>query len=68
MSGSSRNEDIGGLGRQPTGKQPETDRNERVAQPAPKKGGILKALRRSPLVGEDAIPPRPNERGCKVDL
>ncbi len=33
-----------------------------------KKGGILEALRRSPLVGADAIPDRPFEPGRKVDL
>jgi hypothetical protein len=32
------------------------------------KGGILDALRRSPLVGADAIPARPFETGRKVHL
>ncbi len=34
----------------------------------PRQGGILEALRRSPLVGADAIPPRPFEPGRKVEL
>lgn len=34
----------------------------------PRKGGILEALRRSPLVGADALPARPFEPGRKVDL
>ena len=33
-----------------------------------RKGGILEALRRSPLVGADAIPDRLFEPGRKVDL
>jgi len=32
------------------------------------KGGILQALRRSPLVGADIIPVRPFETGRKVEL
>ena len=39
-----------------------------IAGKPPRKGGILKALRRSPLVGADAILPRPFEPGRKVDL
>ncbi|MDE0059764.1 MAG: hypothetical protein OXI22_07570 [Defluviicoccus sp.] len=39
-----------------------------VADGAPRRGGILEALRRSPLVGEDILPPRPFEPGRKVDL
>ncbi len=35
---------------------------------SPRKGGILQALRRSPLVGANVIPPRPFETGRKVDL
>lgn len=58
----------GGRQCQPTGKKPETGRVEDVAQPVPQKGGILKALRRSPLVGEDVVPPRPFEPGREVDL
>ena len=38
------------------------------ADGVPRKGGILEALRRSPLVGEDVVPPRPFEPGGKVDL
>ena len=34
----------------------------------PKKGGILKALRRSPLVGADLDLNRPVTRGRRVDL
>lgn len=34
----------------------------------PRKGGILEALRRSPLVGADVIPARPFEPGRKVDV
>src|SRR3546814_7323545 len=34
----------------------------------PRKGGILEALRRSPLVGADAVPARPLEPGRKLDL
>ena len=34
----------------------------------PRKGGILEALRRSPLVGADAIAPRPFEPGREVEL
>ena len=35
---------------------------------APHKGGILAALRRSPLVGVDLDLERPHEAGRKVDL
>lgn len=34
----------------------------------PKSGGILSALRRSPLVGADLDLSRSREEGCKVDL
>jgi hypothetical protein len=34
----------------------------------PTKGGILRALRRSPLVGADIAPARPFEIGRKVEL
>ena len=34
----------------------------------PKKGGILAALRRSPMVGADLDLTRPHEEGRKVDL
>ena len=39
-----------------------------IAGSRPRKGGILEALRRSPLVGADAIAPRPFEPGREVDL
>ena len=38
-----------------------------VAGEPPCKGGIVEALRRSPLVGADAIPTRPFEPGRKVE-
>ena len=52
---------------------PEADRlREAVSQSITgkpsRKGGILEALRRSPLVGADAIPDRLFEPGRKVDL
>ena len=34
----------------------------------PRKGGILEALRRSPLVGAEAIAPRPFESGRETEL
>lgn len=68
MSGSSGKRVTGQRRRQPVGKKPETDRVEGAARPAPPKGGIFKALRRSPLVGEDVVPPRPFELGREVDL
>jgi len=39
-----------------------------VAGEPPKPGGILTALRRSPLVGADLDLSRPREEGRKVDL
>jgi hypothetical protein len=39
-----------------------------VAGGSPKVGGILAALRRSPLVGADLDLSRPREEGRKVDL
>lgn len=42
-------------------------KRDAAGQP-PRKGRILEALRRSPLVGADAIPARPFEAGRKVDL
>jgi len=39
-----------------------------IAAEPPKKGGILDALRRSPLVGADLDLKRPETRGRKVDL
>ena len=44
-----------------------TLRSELGAQ-GPDRGGILAALRSSPLVGTDVISPRPKTRGRKVDL
>ena len=40
--------------------------NRSIAGEPPRKGGILEALRRSPLVGADVIPPRPFEPGREV--
>ena len=39
-----------------------------VSDGLPRKGGILDALRRSPLVGADLDLRRPRETGRKVDL
>jgi hypothetical protein len=39
-----------------------------IAGEPPKKGGILAALRRSPLVGADLDLTRPKEAGRKVDI
>jgi hypothetical protein len=39
-----------------------------VSGKPPKPGGILTALRRSPLVGADLAPTRPREEGRKIDL
>ena len=52
---------------------PEADRlratvRQGISGKAPRKGGILEALRRSPLVGADAVASRPFETGRKVDL
>lgn len=52
---------------------PEADRLRAVVTgcmegKSPRKGGILHALRRSPLVGADVIPPRSFETGRKVEL
>ena len=52
----------------PGEKGPDADSKRIATGRAPGKGGILDALRRSPLVGEDAIPPRPFDGGRKVDL
>ena len=53
--------------------EPESDRLRNLVSHgdgagAPRKGVTLDALRRSALVGEDAIPPRQFESGRKVDL
>ena len=50
---------------------PEADRLRAVvvrciAGQSPRKGGVLQALRRSPLVGADVIPPRPFEPSREV--
>lgn len=39
-----------------------------IAGEAPKRGGILAALRRSPLVGADLQVSRPRTHGRKIDL
>ena len=39
-----------------------------MAGDSPRRGRILEALRRSPLVGEEPIPSRPIESGRKIDL
>lgn len=39
-----------------------------VAGEPPRKGGILAALRRSPLVGAELDLTRPREKGRKVDI
>jgi hypothetical protein len=39
-----------------------------IAGEPPRKGGVLAALRRSPLVGADIDLRRPRERGRKVDI
>lgn len=42
--------------------------SQTIAGEPPKKGGILAALRRSPLVGANLDLARPHEDGRKVDL
>jgi hypothetical protein len=42
--------------------------SQAISGEAPRKGGILDALRRSPLVGADIAPVRPFETGRKVEL
>ncbi len=39
-----------------------------ISGEAPKKGGVLAGLRRSPLVGADLDPVRPFHEGRKIDL
>ena len=39
-----------------------------ITDPTPKKGGILAALRRSPMVGADLDLSRPQELGRKVEI
>ena len=64
---------IRSLARQLAEAGPEAERlrtavSQGLAGRTPRKGGILEALRRSPLVGEDVVPPRPFEPGREVDL
>ena len=42
--------------------------SQTIAGEPPRRGGILHALRRSPLVGADLAPDRPRETGRKVEL
>jgi hypothetical protein len=42
--------------------------NEALAGEPPKKGGILAALRRSPMVGADLDTARSREEGSEIDL
>ncbi len=42
--------------------------NQTIAGESPKKGGILAALRRSPLVGADLDLDRPREEGRKIEI
>ena len=42
--------------------------SQTIAGEPPKRGGILAALRRSPLVGADLDLARPREEGRKVDI
>jgi hypothetical protein len=42
--------------------------SQTIAGEPPKKGGILAALRRSPLVGADLNLSRPREEGRKVEI
>jgi len=42
--------------------------SQTIAGEPPKKGGILAALRRSPLVGAELDLARPREEGRKVDI
>ena len=68
MSGSSGKQTVGGQRREPTERGSEIHRADGIPDPTSRKGGILNALRRSPLVGEVVIPRRPFETGRKVDL
>lgn len=68
MNDSSRERVTHGDRPRPGEKGPDADSKTNPAGQTPGKGGILDALRRSPLVGEDATPPRPFEGGRKVDL
>ena len=64
---------IRSLARRLTEDDEEADRLRTVVRqglggPPRRTGGILEALRRSPLVGTDVIPSRPFEPGREVDL
>jgi hypothetical protein len=64
---------IRSLAKRLAGGGPEADRirsivSRSIAGPLPTKGGVLAALRRSPLVGADLDLARPHEAGRKVDL
>ena len=64
---------IRSLARQLSEEGPEADRLRRIVKQSitgepPQKGGILAALRRSPLVGMDLDLSRPHEDGREIDL
>jgi len=64
---------VRGLAKRLAENGPEAERlrqavNRSLAGPSPRKGGILAALRRSPLVGADLDLTRTRETGRKVDL
>ena len=64
---------IRSLARQLSEEGPEADRLRRIVKQSitgepPQKGGILAALRRSPLVGVDLDLSRPREDGREIDL
>ncbi|WP_279359697.1 hypothetical protein [Methylobacterium indicum] len=61
------------LARRLAGDGPEAERlralvDRAITEEPPKRGGILAALRRSPLVGADLDLDRPREEGRTVDL
>ncbi|MDP1931606.1 MAG: hypothetical protein Q8L60_09125 [Gammaproteobacteria bacterium] len=64
---------IRSLAKQLSEEGPEADRLRRIVKQGitgepPQKGGILAALRRSPLVGVDLDLSRPREDGREIDL
>ncbi len=64
---------IRSLAKQLSEEGPEADRLRRIVKQSitgepPQKGGILAALRRSPLVGVDLDLNRPREDGREIDL
>jgi hypothetical protein len=64
---------IRALARRLAAEGPDADRiraivNRTIAGEPPRTGGILEALRRSPLAGADLDLARPRETGRKVDL